>query len=429
MTPDFIHMRRGSYPEPETMTKHFQLGAKLFASLAAVSMLAIPASAQTVEEIFFDPAVAAGDIDEFAISPDGTQIVMVADLGDGDQTYVASLNSGVMNTATLVSPAGVGDNDGGVAWTPDGLHVTARYAAGGATNEIFLVPADGSQTAQQLTFTGNNAFDPQISADGNSFFYSDGGSLFVTPIAGASATSSIQLNAGDISEIDTGSYAQVGSNIIFAGFSAPIPGAGNGDPETAFYLTAADGSTAASPTLISIDNFETNNPGGSDIDFVDVTSDGQTIVFRGDLTTDDQDELYSLSINGGDAVSLIAGTLRDDFDLNYFTISPDGSTIAFIGDYLTNGVAEAFVVPVTGGDPTLVSDSSFFDQENGFDVDFGGVDTLQFSPDGNSLYYLSDSGDDGRFRLFRASINAVPEPTALPLILAAASTILFRRRK
>lgn len=410
------------------MVENFQqCVTKLLASLTVVLMFAFPASAQ---EIFFDPAVAAGDIDEFAISPDGTQIVMVADLGDGDQTYVAPLLTGVVNSATLVSPVGVGDNDGGVAWTPDGLNVTVRYEpTPGGGNEIFLVPADGSQSAQQLTFNSGNAFDPQISSDGSSFFYSDGGSLFVTPIAGASASSAIQLNPGDISEIDTGSYAQIGSNILFSGFSSPIPGAGNGDAETAFYLTAADGSTAGSPTRITIDNIDASNPGGSDIDFVNVTPDGQTIVFRGDLTTDGQDELYSVSINGGDATSLISGALRDDFDLNYFQISPDGSTIAFIGDYLTNGVAEAFLVPIAGGDPLRVSDSSLFSQDNGFDVDFGGVDTLQFSPDGNSLYYLSDDGDDGRFRLFRASITAVPEPTSFPLLFAAASVVLFRRRK
>ena len=401
------------------MTKNFQQSLKkLFASFAVVSTLALPAFAQestTAEEILFDPAVSAGDINQFEISPDGTRIAMVGSFSnedstnDTDQTYVAPLLSGVTNPATLVLPSIDRDHDGGVAWTPDGLFVTVRYEEIlEGTNEIFLVPADGSGTSQQLTFDSINAFDPQISSDGSLFFYSDGGGLFVTPIAGASASSSIQLNAGDISEIDTGSYAQVGSSIIFSGFPEPNPEATNSTPDIALYLTAADGSTASSPTRIPIDNLTATNPDGVDIDNVQVTPNGQTILLRGDLLTDNQDELFSLPISGGDATPLIAGPLRDNFDMNYFIVSPDGSTVAFVGDYLTDGVAEAFIIPITGGVPVRVSDSAGFDQTNGFDVGFSGVDSLQFSPDGTSLYYLSDADDNGRFRLFRVAIDSTP---------------------
>lgn len=406
--------------------------------LTSTAMLVSAASAVAVK-INFDPAVAVSDVEEFAISPDGTMIVMNAALenGLGDQTYVATLDPNIANPATLVSPDGVGDNDGGVEWTPDASSVTARYDADftGNNNDIFLVPADGSQTAQQLTFVGaggGNAFDPQISGDGNSLYYSNGGSLFVTPIAGASSTSSIQLNPGDISEIDTGSYAQVGSDIVFAGFSTAVPGADGGTPENAFYRTAGDGSTAATPTLISITNFPASLPfmtGGdsmADIDFMSVTPDGQSILFRGDLTTDAQDELYSVPIVGGDATQLLSGPLRDNFDLNWFTISPDGTTVAFVGDYLTDGVAELFVIPVTGGTPLRVSDSAGFSQANGSDVDFGGVDTVAFSPDSDFIYYLADE-TNGTFELFRVA-NPIPEPTSL-VLLASAAGILGLRRK
>ena len=196
--------------------------------------------------------------------------------------------------------------------------------------------------------------------------------------------------------------------LFFSGFPEPNSEATNNTPDTALYLTAADGSTASSPTRIPIDNLTTTNPEGVDIDNVQVTPDGQTILLRGDLLTDNQDELFSLPISGGDATPLIAGPLRDNFDMNYFIVSPDGSTVAFVGDYLTDGVAEAFIIPITGGVPVRVSDSAGFDQTNGFDVSFSGVDSLQFSPDGTSLYYLSDADDNGRFRLFRVAIDSTP---------------------
>lgn len=403
---------------------------------AMLAVLLTLANSASAIKINFDPAVAASDIEEFEISPDGTMIVMNAalDNGLGDQTYVATIDPNIANPATRVSPDGSGDNDGGVGWSPDQTFVVTRYDAmpPGNTNEIFLLPADGSQTAQQLTFNSTNAFDPQISGDGNSLFYSNVDALYVTPIAGASASSSTRLTPAGLSEIDTGSYAQIGSDVIFSGFATPVPGADNSTPENAFYRTAGDGSTAATPTLISITNFPASLPfmsGGdsmADIDHMSITPDGQSIVFRGDLTTDAQDELYSVPIGGGDATPLLTGPLRDNFDLNWFTISSDGSTIAFVGDYLTDGVAELFVIPSSGGTPFRVSESAGFSQANGSDVDFGGVDTVDFSPDSKFIYYLADE-TNGTFELFRVA-NPIPEPTSLMLLLSAVGILGLRRQ-
>ena len=397
----------------------------LSASLAVLMMHAIPVSAQ---EIVFSPGqmVPGQNIGEFQISPDGTQVALVATLDNGltagQQTFVAGVLDDGANPATLVTPSNSGDVDGGVRWTPDGLSVITRYDMG-VQNEIYLVPADGSQVPQQLSFNSDlsGAFDPQVSSDGSSLFYSDGGSLFVTPIVGASATSAIRLNppvaAGEISEIDTGDYAQVGSDIIFAGFTVPVPDADNGTRETTFYRTAADGSTANSPVNIPI----TNLPDDPALNFgrFQVTADGETIIFQGDLRFNGVTELYSMSTAGGDFTLLfelpldeVTGESRLDFDVNLFKVSNDGSKVLFVSDFLTNGIGEAFVVSTAGGTPVRVSASEDFTVDNGLDVAFTGVpDRLQFSPDDQFAYYVADGGPEGDhdsiFTLHRVPVPAL----------------------
>ena len=412
------------------------------------------------------PGQLDGDnVGSFQISPDGTQVAFVGafvDTPTGQRTFVGGvvpgpdLGSGVenearigANTLTEVTPSNSGDVDDGLRWTPDGLSVITRYDLSG-NNEFYLVPADGSANTgvtapQQLTFGSTNAFDVQISSDGSRIFYGDDrpgamGSLFTTPIAGASATSAIQLNPGGLSEHDTGAFAQVGSDILFKGFSTPVIGAGNADREDTIYRTAADGSTATTPTAIPITNFPTDM--GLNLFDFQVTPDGQTIVARGDLTTDGDTQLYTLPTAGGDFEALFelplddaTGLPRNNFDVNsVYTISNDGTMVAFVSDFLTNGVGEAYIVDIEGGTPRRVSDSALF-AGTGQDVAFDAPPRLQFSADDQFLFYVADGGSegnhDGTFTLHRVSTAvAVPEPVAaLPLLFAASTFVLRRRRR
>ena len=434
----------------------------LSAALALAMMQAIPVSAQ---EILFSPgqSSAQGDIGEFEISPDGTQVAFSGTLDNGltpgQQTYVAGLNFGPnlgvpdgsttpprigANVATRVDPTDAGDNDGGVRWTPDGLSVITRYDMGVAGgNEIYRLPADGSQAAQQLSFNSDQtgAFDPRVSSDGSRVFYSDGGSLFTTPIAGASATSAVRLNpgttAGEISEIDTGAYSLTGSDVIFSGFTTPVPAADNATRQDTFYRTAADGSTANSPTNIPITNLSDDpllNFGR-----FEVTSDGQTIITQGDLQTNGVTELFGISTAGGDFEPLFDAP-RPNFDVSFFRLSNDGTQVAFVGDFLTDTVAELFIVPTTGGTPRRVSDAANFLNADGtagvLDVAFTGApDRIQFSADDQFLYYVADGGSegahDGIFTLHRVSVAAaaIPEPSSLALFALGGLTLGFRRRR
>lgn len=419
------------------------------AVLAALSSVVLQASDANAVRLIFDPPVAVGDIEEFEISPDGTQVAFVGSLNeDGmspgntmDQAWVATI-SGPQPTngypAVKINPEGVGDVDGGIAWTPDGMNVVIRYEEDindpALENELYLVPADGSQVATMLTTDNAGAFDQQVSSDGNSLFFSDGKELFVTsfPGPGQPPQPTTLLNPTvtgpfgdppvmvefDRSEIDTGSYAQVGSDIVYSGFNPPVLGAVNATPENAFYRTAADGSTAATPTLIPV----LNTNADTDIDLMQVTPDGQTIIFNGDLTVDGRNDLYSLPITGGVATPLLPPNADPDLQANAFTISPDGMTIAFRGDLNTNGVFELYVIPIGGGTPIVVNDPL---QTAGSDVG-NGVDKIAFSPDSRFIYYQADAVTDGTFELFRVA-NPIPEPSAFFLVLTAGLGFLRTR--
>lgn len=404
---------------------------KLLLAMAFPAMLSLlPINSAHAVVIEISPAVTSGDVDEFKISPDGTMIAFVGTLEGGgtDQAYVVPIGGG---TATLLNPDGVGDVDGGVAWTPDSTGVVVRYGGGtgNVDNQMYLLPASGSQIAQQLTFNNTNVFDPQVSADGQTLYYIDsedttpedpeGGAdgddlLYATSIAdAANAPAPVLITPDETAELDTGGYAQSGSEIVYAG---SLPGEG----ETLFYRTAADGSGTPTPVAVS-------NIGAADIDEMVVTPDGQSIIFVADITTDGVDELYSLPIAGGEAVRLLP-EMPDFADVGPMVVSPDGSLIAFQADYEADGVGAAFVVPVEGGVPYRVSDDLTMLDYNADVV--AGVGRMEFTPDGKSLVYLADGRANGVNEMFIVPVsNPIPEPGTIILALLGGSMALVARFK
>ena len=409
---------------PKLTTTCF-LGRIFFAFLS--TLLAFASSNAFAQLIEVMPAVTTGDVDEFAISPDGTSIAFVGTLegDDSDQAYVVPIAGGM---ATRLNPVGVGDVDGGVAFMPDSSGVVVRYGGGtdNVDNQMYLLPIDGSQMATQLTFNDTNVFDPQVSVDGSTLFYSDardstpnGGTneddlLYATSITNAaSMPAPVLITPDDLAEIDTGGYAQAGTDIVFAG-SLPDEG------ETRFYRTAADGS--GTPELIEVANF----PSFADIDEMAVTPDNSSIIFVGDLTTDGVDELYSMPIGGGDAVQLLPG-IEGFTDVGSFVISPDGLTIAFQADFEENGVGEAYVIPIDGGDPIQVSE-----ELTGLDFNadvVAGVGRMAFTPDSASIVYLADGRANGVNELF-ITTNPIPEPNgAMLVVFGVLGLISLSRRR
>ncbi|MBR5277520.1 MAG: PD40 domain-containing protein [Bacteroidaceae bacterium] len=104
---------------------------------------------------------------------------------------------------------------------------------------------------------------------------------------------------------------------------------------------------------------------------------GETVVFSyaGDL--------YSVSINGGEAKKLTYG---DSYDM-FAKISPDGKTIAFTGQY--DGNTEVYTMPIGGGEPKRITYTAKVERDNVGDRMGPNNIVLGWTPDGKEIIFRS----------------------------------------
>ena len=108
------------------------------------------------------------------------------------------------------------------------------------------------------------------------------------------------------------------------------------------YRAPVNGSTDRIPLIT--DTFA--DPLKSVISF-EISSDGQWVVFSGDLEVNNRNDLYSVSINGGTWNRLNEGMIEAG-DVYDFKISPNSLGVVFMSDYYIDGVNELFAVNMAG---------------------------------------------------------------------------------
>lgn len=108
------------------------------------------------------------------------------------------------------------------------------------------------------------------------------------------------------------------------------------------------------------------------------TSDGARIVFSSNQ--DGDSELYIIDAAGSTAPTALTNNDANDSDP---AISPDGRTIVFASDLETPGSQELFSVSVAGGDVQQLTNAS------------GSSTSPAYSPDGSRIVFVSDRGGDG----------------------------------
>jgi Tol biopolymer transport system component len=125
------------------------------------------------------------------------------------------------------------------------------------------------------------------------------------------------------------------------------------------------------------------------------------VVFIADKDTDGVNEIY-VSLDDGDSVLKLSGTMVAGGDVIDFKISPDGTRVAFRADRDTDGVIELYVNSINGGIPIKVHTDFPF----GRNVELlpalpaNNLDIFSWSPNSNWIAYIADQDSDTVYELY-----------------------------
>jgi uncharacterized protein with WD repeat len=128
------------------------------------------------------------------------------------------------------------------------------------------------------------------------------------------------------------------------------------------------------------------------------------VVFIADKDNDEVFELY-VSLNDGETILKLSGTMVLNGDVIDFKISPEGTRVAYLADQDTDGVIELYVNDINGGTPVKVSGVLVF----GGNVELQELpppnppftfDVFNWSPNSNWIAYIADQESDAVYELF-----------------------------
>lgn len=427
------------------------LAASVFTLLAATNVQAVRVMTTPSTE-FGDPPL---EFDNIALTPDGSTIVATAlfdGFSVGDLVYSlpvptnpASETVPITQLSTQSFLVNIYDVSFAPVISPDGstiLHVHDGNSQTPPTNTIYTMPIGGELNASSFTglfgsdpnlvATGTGNTHPTYSPDGSTIYFINtnsafGGSipsfagnptsfadepdwdqLYSVPATGGTPTAVTLPSDGDI---DGGLYTVTpsGTSIIYAP-DAPVAARSNrGGMRTKLFSIATTGGTSTEiPIAAPAHDFSINRQ-------LEVTPDGQTVLFIADYEAIGKNELFSVPITGG-TPTRVSDDLPFAGDVTSFAISPDGSSVAYAAGQNTSANSELFQTPITGGSGNSIRVSDPAAENSGaFDVSTsitGGQ--IVYSADGSQLFYLGDLDADNVSDLYvvdtTAKTGLVPSP-------------------
>lgn len=444
------------------------------------------------------PGLGASDVVNFTVSPDSEWIVYLHDpVTDGAlELYAVRRTGGPPVRLSAPLPAGV--EVGFFFISPDSRRVVYRAAQESAgVEELWSVPIEGPGAASvklnPTPVTGGDVFIYAISPDSSRVvmmadLQTDARyELWSVPIAGpagAAVKISPPISAGSgvgIPRISPDSSrvvfnADLNGTFVYELWSAPIDGpqgaalrispapVTEGDVDGNLTRFSPDGSRVvflgdlvtdnvselwsvpvAGPATAAVRLNPTPTPGGgistnSDT-FVAISPDGQTVVYYGDLATNEQFELWSSPILGPAAAAVKLNLLLCPscdvvaaFGVIAFRIAPDGSRVVFIADRTTPGSQELWSVPIGGpavagtrvspdyAGFTEISQRGYSFSDDGTRVQFQGVFSAANFHD---LWSAEAGGPEGNAVALADSAAVDDLPGYSPLFSPDGATVLF----
>jgi hypothetical protein len=346
------------------------------------------------------PGVALGPGLGFAPTPNGARVVFAAAFLSLDD--VGLWSNGVLGPASQadeLSPLPVAGGDvvefriapnGARAAFRGDLEVDERF-------ELWSVPVDDSSPADKLSLAAPHAlgdvthFALGFGTPGQALFRADSQvdeqfDVWRRAIDGA-GTAPTRLNpaavAGADGEPDL-AVAPDGSDLVFRGDFATAG-------EIELWRSAANGGTGSAIRL------NPNPPAGGDVTSFVVDPSSSRVVFRGDVTTNDREELRSAPSNGpaGQSVRLHPAPGANE-SVDAYAVAPDGARVALLADLATPGVDALWTAPIGGPDTAAVQAHP--------DSPVGGaaLPPLVWSADGLGVLFRGALAADDRVELWDA---------------------------
>ncbi len=334
-----------------------------------------------------------GDVREgWRCTSDGSRVVYVADFTTNNVWELYSARLDTVETHTTLSGPAIANSEVEAFWiAPDEQSVvyTANHAGLGR-RELFSAPIDGSAPAVEIGDWdgGREALDVAVTSDASTVVFradrdvNNRYELYRVPLAGG-ATPVRLSQAFSTGDVDAFVLSPDDSTVVFRGdldtaepelWSVPLVGGApqpvndplpTGGSVEEFAVTAdsarivyrADQNVALRSELFSAPLDASQAPvglnlapvaGGSVQSPWELTADGASVVFRADLDTAGQVELYRASVLGADVSHqrLSAPLPTRARDVLSFQLATDGLRATYLADVFANGDYDLFSVPL-----------------------------------------------------------------------------------
>lgn len=351
-----------------------------------------------------------------AWSPEGTRLAFVLEQADGGQALATAKTDGT-GLRIILTADGTYPFLGDPSWSPDGSSIAFERSMGGASGEIWLVPAQGGTPSKfEAVQSGVYLHHPVFAPDGKSMVYlsnrdgttdlwcrdlNKGGSMVqLTRGPGREEWPSIsrtgrvvflKVDSRDVlfvTRLDTGRTSRLFSHSPFLWAPSVSPNS----QEIAFSEAEYNGLWRIWAMSLTGADPQPLTSGRSPQIYGRFSRDGKWLIYF--TWVPGNSRIWRVPRNGGPAQPLTGA----NEDAAYGDLSPDGRTLAFVRT--ESGISRIYLKPVEGGTERLLTSSPStvprwspdgkwiaFSPNRGYE---SGVFIIH--PDGSGLMRLATSG-------------------------------------
>lgn len=333
-----------------------------------------------------------GDVGAYLVSPDNNWVVFEARPTGGVRSLLGVPLDGSQPATDLFTGPLLAD----FKIAPDSARVLYRFALpGGNPYDLYSIPIDGSSGAVSLSSMIPQGFNDvylyEITPDGSRVVFStEDNTLNSIAVDGVPGN---DLRIGGIwSTFLTFELSSDGASVVYmdGGHASSAP---------------VDGGSAP----ISLDGPLT--PYFGSVDFATLSPDAGTVIYASDVRSPNRFELYSVPTDGSRAPVRLSGSIVSGgtvvFDWAPPVVSPDSTTVVYLADQEVDQRFELYSVPIDGSaaparlNAELAPNGDVAFTNLGFQIRNG----FRISPDSLRVAYIADEVIDERFELFSVALH------------------------